>query len=369
MIFLSWHKSSILFLLFVGFIISAIFELGAMPGLLFPAFLLILFLVPGGLARHRMAVELVALIKSGKGLAESFRAIAYLIPPAAKGLLQTAARIESGEGLYETVKDSRDVFPLQLRRTLRVGESAGCVDELIKAYADKSEQEARLSAAYGQGMNYPLIVMAAGAFVVWISFVFIVPVFQSMYSSLGGALPLPTRVTIALSHLLSGGGSMVIILIYLYWRYRFRRGFIGMHTKRMQTYSLAAFTRALLESGLKLEQALVASAYISGVPSYLSEARAIASGAGSGFSVAHLLAKKSRLPDDFLSAIYHSVGDGDIAGALGRLMTDQRAQDDVFLRKTTDRLFVSFVIINGLVFGWIIISMYLPIFGIFKVIG
>ena len=67
--------------------------------------------------------------------------------------------------------------------------------------AETTEKQVELRAKVKSAMTYPVAVMSLVLLIIAGMLVFVVPMFETMYSELGGALPLPTRVLLAVSGL------------------------------------------------------------------------------------------------------------------------------------------------------------------------
>ncbi len=183
------------------------------------------------------------------------------------------ADIQRGTTLSEALAAHPRTFDSFYVGTIRAGEAAGVhtesLDELIKYY----ERRAGLRREIVSALLYPGIVVLTliGACVVMLTCV--VPQFQSIFEASGAALPLPTRVLIGASDLLTGhpwkllgGLAAVIAAIWLLSPNPTFRRAVGRAVNRLpmmgEIYYLSTVTQfsrmlALLErSGLPLIETL-----------------------------------------------------------------------------------------------------------------
>ena len=79
------------------------------------------------------------------------------------------------------------------------GEAGGILDTILQRLATYIEKAARLKAQVKSAMIYPVTVIAIAMMVVYIILWKVIPVFASLFESLGAELPLPTRVVVAMS--------------------------------------------------------------------------------------------------------------------------------------------------------------------------
>ena len=82
---------------------------------------------------------------------------------------------------------------------IAAGEAGGILDTILKRLATYIEKAVKLSGQVKSAMIYPIAVIVIAALVVGVILWKVIPTFAALFSGLGGDLPLPTRVVIALS--------------------------------------------------------------------------------------------------------------------------------------------------------------------------
>jgi type IV pilus assembly protein PilC len=80
------------------------------------------------------------------------------------------------------------------------GETGGFLDQALDRIAVNFEKDANLRAKIKSALTYPALVVAFSILMLVAVLIFIVPVFEHMFANLGGNLPLPTRILVAISH-------------------------------------------------------------------------------------------------------------------------------------------------------------------------
>ena len=73
------------------------------------------------------------------------------------------------------------------------------LDGALKIASQLFESDVKLRATIKSAMTYPVAVLMMAFVAVVAMLIFIVPVFQAMFTSLGGELPLPTQILVTLS--------------------------------------------------------------------------------------------------------------------------------------------------------------------------
>ena len=81
------------------------------------------------------------------------------------------------------------------------GEAGGILDTILMRLATFMEKNDALVRKVKGAMIYPGVIMSVAAIAIIVLLLFVIPVFEKMFASVGMALPLPTRVVIAMSQL------------------------------------------------------------------------------------------------------------------------------------------------------------------------
>src|SRR3954447_23414033 len=168
-----------------------------------------------------MARQLATMIDSGLSL---LRALSILADQTeSKGLAKVVAQVrndvEIGTAFSVALAKHPETFPPLMINMVKAGEVGGFLDQVLVSVADNFEAEVKLRSTIKSAMTYPVVVFVVAILAVTGMLLFIVPVFAGMFSSLGGTLPLPTRVLMTLSQFLKVAIiPMVVMLIgFSFW--------------------------------------------------------------------------------------------------------------------------------------------------------
>ena len=107
--------------------------------------------------------------------------------------------IQKGQSLSESMQACDGAFPPILIRLVEAGEASGSLDDILARSADHFEKDYRIRRSATSAMVYPIILGILTITVVIFLLAFVIPTFSNMYASAGAALPLPTRILIAMS--------------------------------------------------------------------------------------------------------------------------------------------------------------------------
>jgi type IV pilus assembly protein PilC len=119
----------------------------------------------------------------------------------AKIIVEIRNDVEQGRDLSSSLAQ-HEVFPKLYIAMVRAGETAGLLDSVLLRIAETLETDLELRRKIKSALTYPVVVLLMAVALTAIMLIFIVPTFVGMFESLGGELPLPTRVLLLLSEIL-----------------------------------------------------------------------------------------------------------------------------------------------------------------------
>jgi MSHA biogenesis protein MshG len=210
----------------------------------------------------------VPLISGLSSLAESTRS--QVLAAALRDIIET---LESGRDFSTALARHANIFPPLYISLIRVGENSGRLEESFNLMYAYLQREKHTGKQIKSALRYPITVLVAITIAIGVLAGFVIPAFSSIFDQLGGNLPLPTRVIMAVSDfvvgywymiLLGGAAGFAAFILwkntergkYLWDRARFRFPLVGGIILRA---SLARFARAFsmtYRSGVPLSQGL-----------------------------------------------------------------------------------------------------------------
>ena len=114
-------------------------------------------------------------------------------------LAGVAEQLQAGHDLSSSLARFPEVFSVFYVSLVRVGETSGRLDEIFRQLAGYLERDYRTRKKVRTAMRYPLFVLGAIAIAIAIINIFVIPAFAEVFQRLGGQLPLPTRILVAMS--------------------------------------------------------------------------------------------------------------------------------------------------------------------------
>lgn len=233
----------------------------------------------GGRAMKRALLDfthqLTAVAESGIPIIAGLKAVADQTrhPAMKEAIRRIVGRIEGGRTLADAMDAEPDIFSELYVKTVAAGEAAGKVPEVLSSISHYLEQEAETASQIRSALTYPALVVGSLILATTVLLVFVVPQFEEMFSKFNADLPLPTRILIATSNvitehyvvlLLGLGGSFFLLRHAM--GYRSVRQRIDRHILKMPVFGnlllgiymvrLIELLNLLMQAALPITQSL-----------------------------------------------------------------------------------------------------------------
>jgi general secretion pathway protein F len=294
-------------------------------------------------------------------------------------LADIARRVRGGESLSHALESQGEVFPRSLVGAVEAGETSGGLVPILQGLADLYEKEDDLRRTVRGAMLYPALVLVVSLATLLVMILYLLPRLSGLYVDLGQELPAPTRFLVAVSEVCRVGGPAIAaglvavgagLAVLRARSARFRRvlaqallrlPLVGRIVLGREVVRFAHTLASLVGGGVPLMRALWFAARSAGNPLIGEELRGFGRRVGEGASLSAVLAA-SRLGDDAL-VVMVQVGE-----EMGRLPDALAKACRVYERELRDRMKVvttllepMLIVAIGLVVGFIVFSMMLPI--------
>ncbi len=301
-----------------------------------------------------------------------------------KVLFQVRQDVESGSTLADALRKHPKIFDELYCNMVAAGEAGGILDTILQRLSDHIEKAVKLKSAVKKAMIYPVAVISIAVGVIWVILTFVIPVFASLFQNLGGgaALPLPTRIVIALSTFMQRFSVPIVVAMAAgYWfGYRpyyasesGRRTIDGLMLKApvlgmlLRKIAVARFCRTLgtmISSGVPILDALDITGKTAGnkvVQDAIMQTR-------SSIEAGKTISEPLKDTEVFPPMVIQMISVGEQTGALDTMLAkiadfyDQEVDDAVAgLLTLLEPILIAFL---GVMIGGIVIAMYMPIFSL-----
>lgn len=296
-------------------------------------------------------------------------------------LADVISKVKDGKALSESLALYPELFSNLYTAMIHSGEVGGTLDITLKRLADFLEKEEEFKNSIRAALAYPAFVFLVGMLTVIILVGFVIPRLVTMFEDMGQMLPLATRILIGISNFLRLYWWFILALavMFVFLLRRFQRSaggrvlwdsfkikliIIGEIILKTNIGRLMRTLSLLLSSGIPIVLALDISTQVLqnevlklGVQKFKDEI-------STGLSFSSCL-KKAKLFPRFVTNIV-AVGEetGTLEKSLLRIADDYEKEVDRSL-KTLTRLFEPLtILVIGLIVGFIVLAMLLPIFQI-----
>jgi type IV pilus assembly protein PilC len=287
--------------------------------------------------------------------------------------------VESGHTLADALRKHPKAFSELYVNMVAAGEAGGILDTILMRLATFMEKNDALIRKVKGAMIYPGVILSVAFIAVTTLLLFVIPVFQKMFGSVGLALPMPTRVVIGASDLLKSywwlmGGVGVAAVMFLTKYYTTPDGKLRIDRMLLRVpilgdvlrkSAVSRFTRTLgtlISSGVSILDGLEITAKTAGnrvIQDAIMASRASIAG---GDTIAQPLAKSKVFPPMVISMI--SVGEqtGGLDEMLSKIADFYDEEVDAAVTGLLAALEPLMIVFLGVVVGGMVVAMYLPIF-------
>ncbi len=136
-------------------------------------------------------------------------------PTMVKVLEQTRFDVEAGDSLSRSIARHPKVFDHLYCSMVAAGEESGAPEEVLRQLAISQERAVVVRQKIRSAMAYPTAVLVMVTGVIAVMLRFVVPRFATIYTDLGGTLPLPTRMLVSASDLVVQRSIPLLVVIGL----------------------------------------------------------------------------------------------------------------------------------------------------------
>ncbi|HVA58032.1 MAG: type II secretion system F family protein [Gemmatimonadaceae bacterium] len=292
---------------------------------------------------------------------------------------QVVFDVESGHTVADALRKHPKAFTELYVNMVAAGEAGGILDTILLRLAVFMEKNDALVRKVKGAMIYPAVIMSVAATAIAVLLIFVIPVFQNMFSSVNIALPLPTRIVIGLSNFLKnfwwavGGGLFAASWMFKRY-YATPDGKLAIDRMALQApvlgdvlrkSAVSRFTRTLgtlIGSGVSILDGLEITAKTAGnrvIQDAIMESRASIAG---GETISAPLKKSNVFPPMVISMINVGEQTGGLDEMLSKIADFYDEEVDAAVSNLLALMEPAMIVFLGVVVGGMVVAMYLPIF-------
>jgi type IV pilus assembly protein PilC len=304
----------------------------------------------------------------------------------AKIIMSLKTDIEGGATLTDALKKHPKIFDELFVNLTAAGEAGGLLDVVLARLSAYMEKAMKLKSKVKGAMTYPASVLVISFGVIALLLIKVIPVFQEMFTSMGGALPGPTQFIIDASafmqHYILHMIVALVVLVFAFRRYyRTEQGRLVVDRMILKSpvfgpllkkVAVSKFTRTLatmVSSGVPILEGLDIVSRTAGnkvVENALIETK-------KSISEGKTIAEPLRDTEVFPPMVVQMIAVGEATGALDTMLLKiadfYDDEVDAAVDAMTSLLEPFMMVFLGGIVGGMIIAMYLPIFKMASVVG
>ncbi len=290
--------------------------------------------------------------------------------------------VQQGTNFSDSLRKHPKIFDNLYCAMIQAGETGGVLDDVLARLATLLEDSAKLNNQIKTAMTYPVVVSSIAVLIFLGMCIFIIPVFDGVFKSLGGELPAFTQILVNISNFLKSPSVAIIpislfALLFVYKRiYATPAGklyFDGLFLKLplfgdlVVKTSVARFARtfgSLSKAGVPILSSLEITAETAGnlvISNAIDSAREAVKEGG---QIAPAMEKTQVFPVMALQMISIGEETGEIDKMLMKVADFYENEVEEAVKALTSLMEPLMIVVLGGMVGSIIVGMYLPIFTI-----
>jgi len=289
-------------------------------------------------------------------------------------------RVNAGEPLADALEHHPRLFNDLYVNMVRAGEAAGALETILGRLASYLEAAHRQRSKVMASMIYPALMLVVGTGVLVFLMSFVVPRLTQIFEEMGRDLPALTRVLIGISSFFASWRFAVFLVVlvvaivvvrvntrrgrgrYLLDRMRLRIPVAGALLRKLAVARFARTLGTLLAGGIPVLRSLDIVQSVMGnavMAQAVGEAR---ERIGEGASMSDELRKSQEFPP----IVVHMVAVGEASGSLEEMLLNIAETYDTEVEIATNKLISLLeplmIVVMGVLVGFIVLSVLLPIF-------
>jgi len=292
---------------------------------------------------------------------------------------QVVYDVESGQTLADALRKHPKAFSDLYVNMVAAGEAGGILDTILQRLAEFLEKNDAIIRKVKGAMVYPGVIMTVAVVAVAVLLIFVIPTFQTMFASVALELPLPTRIVIGMSKILTSywWAILAVIGLTIFGINRYYKTASG----RLQIDSLllkfpvlgdvlrksavSRFTRTLgtlVSSGVSILDGLEITARTAGnmvIHNAVMESRQSIAG---GDTIAAPLQRSKVFPPMVISMIAVGEQTGGLDEMLSKIADFYDEEVDAAVSTLLSLMEPVMIVVLGVIVGGMVVAMYLPIF-------
>lgn len=296
-------------------------------------------------------------------------------------LYDISSKIKDGRALSDSLASYPKIFPRLYVAMIHSGEVGGTLGDTLKKLANFIEKDEEFKSTVKAAMTYPLFICFVGLMTIVVLFIFVIPKLVTMFQDMGQALPMPTQILIGISNFLVRYWWAIGLFIGAFYfavkqfctsesgretvdKLKLKIKLLGSIILKTEIGRMSRTLSFLLASGIPILASLEVAESVLENQILKKEIKKFRELIKNGDSLSKCIRDSKYFPA-FVSNII-AVGEetGTMEKSLNRIAEDYEKDVDRNLKALSRLLEPLIILFMGLIVGFVVISMLLPIFQI-----
>jgi type II secretory pathway component PulF len=296
-------------------------------------------------------------------------------------LTQIQDSLRQGASLSDTIALYPRIFSEVFISMVHSGEVSGTLEQVLMRLADFSEKEAEVRSKVQSAMVYPLFLLLVGVGTVFILLTFVMPRLMTLFADLGTELPTVTRVIVGISKFcqlywipMLGAAAFLVV-----WfrsrglskiqkkaldRFLIKAPLMGTLIKKADTARFLRSIELLYENGIPLFKAVEVATQTVSSSLIREQLEKVPEKLEGGATLAGALGGVSYLSEFVTQMVSIGEESGQLTAAVRETASFYEQETNQFIKIATALIEPAMILVIGVVIGFIVVSMLLPIFDI-----
>lgn len=303
-------------------------------------------------------------------------------------LIQVRRDVEGGSTLSNALAKHPTVFSTLYTSMVKAGEMGGVLDEVLERLAGFMEKDFALKKKVKSALTYPVVILIMAMGIVFFLVTYILPTFVQLFEGMNLQLPLPTRILIGVTKgirnplilipslaLLVGGGFVLNRYVSTplgkkqYDLFKLNIPVFGLLNKKVAISRFCRTLGTLLSSGVPIMQALEIVGKASGNEIIAMTVGKIRESIREGESIASPLGASGMFPPMVTQMVAVGEETGNLDAMLSKISDFYDTEVEYLLASLTSMLEPIMIVGMGAIVGFIVISVFLPLYQLIGNLG
>jgi len=303
-----------------------------------------------------------------------------------KVLVQIKDAIVEGNSFAGALSLYPSIFSSLFINMVRAGETSGTLEIVLEQLADITEKQQALKGRIRTALAYPVLMSILGTLVLFLLLTFIIPTITSIFSDMNQVLPAPTRLLLAVSGFFKSYWWAVLIAAalmvlglrsaqktnsgrYLLDKTILLLPLIGPISRKLSVARFARTLGSLLKNGVTMLTSMEIVKNIAGNSLIAGAIEAATLEVSKGQGLGNSLGRSKVFPDLAIQMIQVGEQSGELEQMLEKMSSVYENEAEASILSMTSLLEPLMILFMGVIMGFIVLSICLPIFEMNQLVG